>query len=101
GNGDLGNQGIHQMDIARWALGVNELSPRVISLGGRLGYIDDGETPNTQLVYHDYPEAPLLFEVRGLPEKSGAKPMDSFKSRLFGAYRARDKKSENPDELKE
>ena len=47
GNGDLGNQGIHQMDIARWALGEMELSPRVLSVGGRLGYVDDGTTPNT------------------------------------------------------
>ena len=42
GNGDLGNQGIHQMDISRWALGVDHLSPRVWSLGGRFGYVDDG-----------------------------------------------------------
>ena len=54
GNGDLGNQGIHQMDIARWAHGADELSPAVFSVGGRLGYDDDGETPNTQIVYHDY-----------------------------------------------
>jgi len=68
GNGDMGNQGIHQMDIARWFLGVNELSPRVMSVGGRLGYDDDGETPNTQVVYHDYEKAPLIFETRGLPK---------------------------------
>ena len=92
GNGDLGNQGIHQMDIARWALGVTELSPRVISLGGRLGYLDDGETANTQLVYHDYPVAPLLFEVRGLPDKTGSKNMDRFKSLQFGAYKVLVKK---------
>src|SRR6185503_12449726 len=76
---DLGNQGIHQMDIARWFLGVDSLSPRVFSVGGRLGYVDDAETPNTQIVYHDYPEAPLIFEVRGLPEKTGAKNMDKYK----------------------
>lgn len=68
GNGDMGNQGIHQMDIARWFLGVNEISPRVMSIGGRLGYDDDGETPNTQVVYHDYDKAPLIFETRGLPK---------------------------------
>jgi predicted dehydrogenase len=67
GNGDMGNQGIHQMDIARWFLGVNDLSPRVMSIGGRLGYDDDGETPNTQVVFHDYEPAPLIFETRGLP----------------------------------
>jgi len=67
GNGDLGNQGIHQMDIARWFLGETTLSPKVWSVGGRLGYVDDGETPNTQIVYHGYERAPLIFEVRGLP----------------------------------
>lgn len=68
GNGDLGNQGIHQMDIARWFLGEDELSPRVMSVGGRMGYVDDGNTPNTQIVYHGYAKAPLIFEVRGLPK---------------------------------
>lgn len=68
GNGDLGNQGIHQMDIARWFLGEKELSPRVMSIGGRLGYVDDGNTPNTQIVWHGYEKAPLIFEVRGLPK---------------------------------
>ncbi len=79
GAGDLGNQGIHQMDIARWFLGHKGLSPRVLSFGGRLGYEDDGETPNTQVVYHDFPGAPLIFEVRGLPEKKGAKEMDKYR----------------------
>lgn len=67
GNGDMGNQGIHQMDIARWFLGYDTLSPRVLSIGGRLGYDDAGDTPNTQTVIHDYPDAPLIFETRGLP----------------------------------
>lgn len=67
GNGDLGNQGVHQMDIARWFLGVDQLAPRVMSVGGRLGYKDDGETPNTQVIFHDYEPAPLVFETRGLP----------------------------------
>jgi predicted dehydrogenase len=71
GAGDLGNQGIHQMDIARWFLGVNELSPRVLSVGGRVGYKDDAETPNTQIVFHAYRKAPLIFEVRGLPSEAG------------------------------
>jgi predicted dehydrogenase len=66
GNGDLGNQGIHQMDIARWGLQVNQLSEGVISYGGRLGYTDAGETPNTQVVVHDYGPKSLVFEVRGL-----------------------------------
>ena len=72
GNGDMGNQGIHQMDIARWFLGQQSLAPRCVSIGGRLGYNDAGNTPNTQTTFFDYPEAPLIFETRGLPrDKAG------------------------------
>jgi predicted dehydrogenase len=70
GNGDLGNQGIHQMDLARWGLGVNRLSNAVLSYGGRFGYTDAGETANTQVVIHDYGDKTLVFEVRGLPTDS-------------------------------
>lgn len=66
GNGDLGNQGIHQMDLARWGLGVNKLSQSVISYGGRFSYVDAGDTANTQVVAHDYGDKSLVFEVRGL-----------------------------------
>lgn len=66
GNGDLGNQGIHQMDLCRWALGVNQISNGVVSYGGRYGYEDAGETANTQVVVHDYGDKSLVFEVRGL-----------------------------------
>jgi predicted dehydrogenase len=72
GNGDVGNQGIHQMDVARWFLGEAGLPRQTLSIGGRLGYIDDADTPNTQVVIHDYRTAPLIFEVRGLPVKAGA-----------------------------
>ncbi len=78
GNGDLGNQGVHQVDMCRWVLGETQVSPRVFSLGGRLGYVDDGTTPNTQIIYHDYAKAPLIFEVRGLPDKDGGKDMDKY-----------------------
>lgn len=66
GNGDLGNQGIHQMDIARWGLGVNDIGQTVMSYGGRLGYEDAGETANTQVSIHGYGDKTLVFEVRGL-----------------------------------
>lgn len=66
GNGDLGNQGIHQMDVARWGLGVDDLGSNVTAYGGRYGYEDDGETPNTMVSMHDYGDKMLIFEVRGL-----------------------------------
>lgn len=84
GNGDLGNQGIHQMDIARWVLGESSLSPRVWSVGGRLSYVDDGTTPNTEIVFHDYKNAPLIFEVRGLPASSTSRDMDNYRGASIG-----------------
>jgi predicted dehydrogenase len=84
GAGDLGNQGIHQMDVARWALGKNTLSPKVFSVGGRLGYEDDAETPNTQFVVHDYGDAQLIFEVRGLPAGTGQRDMDKYRGQSVG-----------------
>src|SRR5262249_6956361 len=84
GNGDLGNQGIHQMDIARWALGEPGISSRVVSIGGRLGYEDDGLTPNTQIVFHDYKAAPLIFEVRGLPAATDSVKMDAYHGASIG-----------------
>ncbi len=66
GNGDLGNQGIHQMDICRWALQKDRLSDRVLSYGGRFGYEDAGETANTQIVIHEFGDQQIVFEVRGL-----------------------------------
>ncbi|MDB6115301.1 MAG: oxidoreductase domain protein [Lacunisphaera sp.] len=78
GNGDVGNQGIHQMDVARWFLGEPGLPRHTLSVGGRLGYDDDGETANTQVIVHDYATAPLIFEVRGLPAKPGAAPANNL-----------------------
>jgi hypothetical protein len=66
GNGDVGNQGIHEMDKARWGLQKKTMPLTVVSVGGRLGYVDDGETANTQISVFDYGDSQLIFEVRGL-----------------------------------
>ncbi len=65
GNGDIGNQGVHEMDLARWGLGVG-LPKKISSLGGRFLFDDDKEVPNTQLASFYYPEENrmLVFEVR-------------------------------------
>jgi predicted dehydrogenase len=70
GNGDLGNQGIHEMDKARWGIQKNSLPKAVTSIGGRFGYVDDGQTANTQVIHFDYGDVELVFEVRGLPSDS-------------------------------
>jgi predicted dehydrogenase len=66
GNGDLGNQGVHQMDICRWGLGNVTMPKSVVSTGGKYIYDDDQETPNTQLATFDYGGREIVFEVRGL-----------------------------------
>jgi len=66
GNGEIGNQGVHQMDIACW--GHNRGLPiKVFSAGGRFGLGDDGQTPNTQATTFSYSDGTILtFEVRNL-----------------------------------
>ena len=80
GNGEIGNNGPHHLDVCRWALGMNELPARVISFGGRYEYDDDGQTPNTLITVLDYKPAPIIFEVRGLPENPKSELMDPFRA---------------------
>ncbi|MDR0326813.1 MAG: Gfo/Idh/MocA family oxidoreductase [Planctomycetaceae bacterium] len=82
GNGDLGNQGPHQTDIARWSLGVERYPRAIIAYGGRLGYdkenpngndpnyIDAGDTANTVVSIYDYGDKCIVFETRGLATPS-------------------------------
>lgn len=77
GNGEIGNQGVHQMDIARWAIPGATLPDWVISAGGRYvdepdhNWKDQGQTPNMQITVMGFGDVLLLFEVRGLVGKEG------------------------------
>jgi predicted dehydrogenase len=80
GNGDIGNQGVHEIDLARWAIKGSTLPKSVVSMGGRWvdgpGFKDQGETPNMELCVYDFGESLLVFETRGLVENglSGSYP---------------------------
>jgi predicted dehydrogenase len=63
GCGDLGNDGIHQLDVARWGLGVDYPKALVCS-GSQLFYDDDHETPDTQTVIYEYDRCHLIYEMR-------------------------------------
>jgi predicted dehydrogenase len=79
GNGDIGNQGIHEMDLCRWALGDIGLPQTAVSTGGKFVYDDDQETPNTQYASFSYGAKQITFEVRGLltgPE--GGQPVGTY-----------------------
>jgi len=66
GNGDIGNQGVHEMGIARWGLGDPQWPVSAVAMGGKYGPPDDQETPNTLLATYDFgPGKEMMFEVRG------------------------------------
>ncbi|MBI4663839.1 MAG: Gfo/Idh/MocA family oxidoreductase [Verrucomicrobia bacterium] len=84
GNGEIGNNGVHVMDLCRWALAQNQAPPRAISIGGRFGFNDCGETANTQIALLDYQPAPLICEVRNVRVAKGADAMGKFRGRSGG-----------------
>jgi predicted dehydrogenase len=67
GNGDFGNQGIHELDIARWGLGV-KYPTRISAIGGHFMFDDDQQTPNTLNVAYEFNDSGkkrmMVFEVR-------------------------------------
>jgi predicted dehydrogenase len=76
GNGDIGNQGVHQMDVARWGLQKDEHPVKIRAFGGYFAFDSSQETPNTQITAFQYPDGKILqFEVRGLStnEEAGVK----------------------------
>ena len=78
GNGEIGNLGVHQLDLARWAMPAGAAPKSVVSLGGRFGYKDQGQTPNTQLTFYDFGDIKLVFEERGLVTKQATKVTVEF-----------------------
>lgn len=71
GSGEMGNNGVHYIDLCRWAMGENKPPRKAMSAGGRFGYAggDDGQTPNTHVALLDFESAPVICEIHGLPEK--------------------------------
>ncbi len=69
GAGEMGNNGVHYLDLCRWGLNLDRLPRRAMSLGGRFAFHDDGETPNTQLALFDFDSLPVTCEIHGLPER--------------------------------
>jgi predicted dehydrogenase len=97
GNGDLGNQGIHEVDIARWGLGV-KYPTKVSCIGGHFMFDDDQETPNTLTATYEFNEGGkkrmMVFEVRhwmsnheaGVGEsKTGRKDPNTIGNLFYGS----------------
>ncbi len=79
GNGDLNNQGTHQLDVARWAIDKDQTHPiRVIALGGRFQWKDQGQTPNTMFAAAEYPNGQwVYFNVRNVNYKGYLKQVEN------------------------
>jgi predicted dehydrogenase len=66
GNGDVGNQGIHETDLCLWGLGLESLPERITSMGGKFLWDDCKEVPEVQTSIYHYPKQRKIiqFEVR-------------------------------------
>jgi predicted dehydrogenase len=91
GNGDIGNQGVHEMDVARWAIKDATLPTKVWSVGGRFlpdlpdqGPTDQGQTPNMELSVMEFGDVLLVFETRGLVANEKLAP--GFPSQVENEY---------------
>jgi predicted dehydrogenase len=83
GNGEMGNNGIHVIDVCRWALGQDRTPPRALSIGGRFAFKDCGETANTHLALLDFEPAPILCEVRNVAA-NGKDAIGDYRGRKGG-----------------
>lgn len=63
GNGDAANDGVHQIDVAVWALG-DRYPDRAVVSGSQLYYNDDHETPDTQTAIFEYDDCQIIWEMR-------------------------------------
>lgn len=66
GNGGLGNNGVHRLDVARWGLGLPAAPIATLALAARLGPADSGQTPNTALTVVAFEGATVAHDLRGL-----------------------------------
>ncbi len=81
GNGDLNNQGTHQLDVARWAIDDDQTHPiRTTAIGGRFQWDDQGETPNSMFAMAEYPNGQMVFfNVRNVNYKG-------YKKQVYNEY---------------
>ncbi len=81
GNGDLNNQGTHQLDVAAWAIDDDQVHPtRAMAIGGRFNWDDQGQTPNTMFAVAEYPNGQsVMFNVRNVNHKG-------YKRQVYNEY---------------
>ncbi len=85
GTGDMGNDGAHELDIARWGLGIETHPTTVAALGGKYFFDDDQQFPDTQYVLFDYPG----------DGKVGSRRQIQFEMRIWSPYQPDDVQNGN------
>jgi predicted dehydrogenase len=85
GDAESCNQGVHEIDVARWVLGETALPRRVMSIGGRFVFNDACDVPNTQIIYYDFALAPILYEVHNLRAAKGSRSVPNFRGHQTGS----------------
>ncbi len=83
GDGESCNQGVHEVDVARWCLGET-LPRRVMSIGGRFVFADACDVPNAQIIFYDFPAAPVLYEVHNLRRAKGSEEIPEYRGERVG-----------------
>lgn len=84
GDAESCNQGVHEVDLARWILGTDDLPRRVMSIGGRFVWDDACDVPNTQIICYDFPQAPIFYEARNLRAAKNSQQAPSFRGERVG-----------------
>ena len=84
GTGEVGNLGAHNVDESRWMIGQEGIAPRAVTIAGRVGMDDNGQTPNTQITFFDYDPVPIIYEVRGLRRRRGLRAREHYRGTSFG-----------------
>lgn len=82
GNGDMGNQCPHEIDIAQWVLGDKPLPTRIQSFGGRFGWNDAGDTPNMISAWYELDGTPCIIELNDMhitPDRNAAGMRDQIR----------------------
>jgi predicted dehydrogenase len=86
GNGDIGNQGVHELDICLWGLGRGGWPDSVAAKGGKYAWEDDQQTPNTLQSSWNFGDAEISFDVRNLPTPPEARAPSSEPNQVANIF---------------
>jgi len=81
GDGETVDQGIHELDVARWWLGEKAMPRRTMSIGGRFMWDDAGQVPNAHIMYYDFPTAPVFHEIYNITAPAFSRGLSLFKTK--------------------